>query len=53
MTGIAFAAGSGPVGDYKMKHPDWSFKGAFGQFDRESVQRGIRSTAKFAPPVMA
>ena len=42
VTGIAFAAGSGPVGDYKMKHPDWSFKGAFGQFDRESVQRGYQ-----------
>ena len=42
VTGIAFAAGSGPVGDYKMKHPDWSFKGAFGQFDRESVHRGYQ-----------
>ena len=42
ITGIAFAAGGGIVGDYKMKHPDWSFNGAFGQYDRASMQRGYQ-----------
>ena len=42
VTGMAFAAGGGVTGDYKMKHPDWSFKGAFGTYDRAAVQRGYQ-----------
>ena len=42
VTGMAFAAGGGVTGDHKMKHPDWSFKGAFGTYDRAAVQRGYQ-----------
>jgi len=42
VSGLAFAAGSGGHGDYKMKHPDWSFKGAFGTYDRAAMQRGYQ-----------
>ena len=42
VTGIAFAAGGGTMGDYKMKHVDWSFNGAFGQYDRAAAQRGYQ-----------
>jgi len=40
--GMAFAAGGGGTGDYKMKHPDWSFNGAFGTYDRAAMQRGYQ-----------
>ena len=40
--GMAFAAGGGGTGDYKMKHPDWSFNGAFGTYDRDAMQRGYQ-----------
>ncbi len=40
--GMAFAAGGGVMGDYKMKHPDWSFNGAFGTYDRAAAQRGYQ-----------
>ena len=42
ITGMAFAAGGGGTGDYKMKHPDWSFSGAFGTYDRAAAQRGYQ-----------
>lgn len=42
VTGIAFAAGGGGTGDYKMKHPEWSFNGAFGKYDRAAAQRGYQ-----------
>lgn len=42
VTGIAFAAGGGVHSDYKMKHPDWSFNGAFGKYDRAAAQRGYQ-----------
>ena len=42
ITGMAFAAGGGGTGDYKMKHPDWSFNGAFGTYDRAAAQRGYQ-----------
>ncbi len=42
VSGLAFAAGGGGTGDYKMKHPDWSFKGAFGTYDRAATQRGYQ-----------
>ncbi len=42
VSGLAFAAGGGGTGDYKMKHPDWSFKGAFGTYDRAAMQRGYQ-----------
>ncbi|WP_427454326.1 cytochrome c1 [Litorimonas sp. WD9-15] len=42
VAGIAYAAGGGPVGDYKMKYVDWSFNGAFGQYDRAAMQRGYQ-----------
>lgn len=42
VTGIAFAAGGGGTGDYKMVHKDWSFNGAFGQYDRAAAQRGYQ-----------
>ena len=41
VSGLAFAAGGGHS-DYKMKHPDWSFKGAFGTYDRAAMQRGYQ-----------
>ena len=41
VSGLAFAAGGG-TGDYKMKHPDWSFNGAFGTYDRAAMQRGYQ-----------
>lgn len=40
--GLAYAAGGGPVGDYKMEYKDWSFNGAFGQYDRAAMQRGYQ-----------
>lgn len=40
-TGAAFAA-SGGTGDYKMVHKDWHFKGPFGTYDREAMQRGYQ-----------
>ena len=42
VSGMAFAAGGGGTGDYKMKHPDWSFNGAFGTYDRAAMQRGYQ-----------
>jgi ubiquinol-cytochrome c reductase cytochrome c1 subunit len=42
ISGMAFAAGGGVHGDYKMKHPDWSFKGATGTYDRAAAQRGYQ-----------
>lgn len=42
ISGMAFAAGGGGTGDYKMKHPDWSFNGAFGTYDRAAMQRGYQ-----------
>jgi len=42
VSGLAFAAGGGVTGDYKMKHPDWSFNGAFGTYDRAAMQRGYQ-----------
>ena len=42
VTGLAFAAGGGGTGDYKMKHPEWSFNGAFGTYDRAAAQRGYQ-----------
>ena len=42
ISGMAFAAGGGGTGDYKMKHPDWSFKGTFGTYDRAAMQRGYQ-----------
>lgn len=42
VSGMAFAAGGGGTGDYKMKHPDWSFNGAFGTYDRQAAQRGYQ-----------
>jgi len=42
VSGLAFAAGGGVHGDYKMKHPDWSFNGAFGTYDRAAAQRGYQ-----------
>lgn len=42
ITGIAFAAGGGPVGDYKMEKVDWSFNGPFGKYDRAAAQRGFQ-----------
>lgn len=39
--GLAYAAGGGSS-DYKMKHPHWHFKGAFGTFDRAAAQRGYQ-----------
>ena len=42
VSGMAFAAGGGVYGDYKMKHPDWSFNGAFGTYDRAAAQRGYQ-----------
>lgn len=41
LAGVAFAATS-DYGAYKMKHPDWSFKGMFGTYDREAMQRGYQ-----------
>ena len=41
VSGLAFAAGGGHS-DYKMKHLDWSFKGAFGTYDRAAMQRGYQ-----------
>lgn len=41
VSGLAFAAGGGS-GDYKMKHPDWSFNGVFGTYDRAAMQRGYQ-----------
>ena len=40
--GIAYAAGEAVKSDYKMKHPDWSFNGAFGTYDRAAMQRGYQ-----------
>lgn len=42
ITGLAFAAGGGTHSDYKMEHPDWSFNGAFGTYDRAAAQRGYQ-----------
>jgi ubiquinol-cytochrome c reductase cytochrome c1 subunit len=42
VSGLAFAAGGGVHSDYKMKHPDWSFNGAFGTYDRAAAQRGYQ-----------
>ena len=42
ITGMAFAAGGGTHGDYKMEHPEWSFNGAFGTYDRAAMQRGYQ-----------
>ena len=42
VSGLAFAAGGGGTGDYEMKHPDWSFNGAFGTYDRAAMQRGYQ-----------
>jgi len=39
--GLAFAAGGGH-GDYKMKHPKWSFTGVTGTYDRLAMQRGYQ-----------
>ena len=42
VSGLAFAAGGGGTGDYKMKHPKWSFKGVTGTYDRLAMQRGYQ-----------
>ena len=42
ISGIAYAAGGGGTGDYKMKHPHWHFKGAFGTYDKAAAQRGYQ-----------
>jgi ubiquinol-cytochrome c reductase cytochrome c1 subunit len=42
ISGLAFAAGGGIHPSYKMKHPDWSFNGAFGTYDRAAMQRGYQ-----------
>jgi len=42
ISGLAFAAGGGVHSSYKMKHPDWSFNGAFGTYDRAAMQRGYQ-----------
>ena len=42
ISGIAYAAGGGGTGDYKMVHKDWNFKGAFGTYERAAAQRGYQ-----------
>lgn len=42
LSGLAFAAGDSVKSDYKMQHPDWSFNGAFGKYDRAAAQRGYQ-----------
>ena len=42
ISGIAYAAGGGDTGDYKMEHKHWHFKGAFGTYDKEAAQRGYQ-----------
>lgn len=42
VAGIAYAAGGAVKSDYKMKHPDWSFNGISGTYDRAAMQRGYQ-----------
>lgn len=42
VSGIAYAAGGGGTGDYKMEHKHWHFKGAFGTYDKAAAQRGYQ-----------
>lgn len=42
ISGIAYAAGGGGTGDYKMEHKHWHFKGAFGTYDKAAAQRGYQ-----------
>ena len=42
ISGIAYAAGGGGTGDYKMVHKHWHFKGAFGTYDKAAAQRGYQ-----------
>jgi len=37
ISGIAYAAGGGGTGDYKMVHKHWHFNGAFGTYDTKSA----------------
>jgi len=39
ISGIAYAAGGGGTGDYKMEHKHWHFKGAFGTYDKAAAQQ--------------
>ncbi len=39
---LAYAAGGGGTGDYKMEHKHWHFKGAFGTYDTAAAQRGYQ-----------
>lgn len=41
LTGAAYAA-EAVKSDYKMKHPDWHFKGMTGTYDRAAAQRGYQ-----------
>jgi len=42
ISGIAYAAGGGGTGDYKMVHKHWHFNGAFGTYDKAAAQRGYQ-----------
>ena len=42
ISGIAYAAGGGGTGDYKMVHKHWHFQGAFGTYDKAAAQRGYQ-----------
>lgn len=42
VSGIAYAAGGGGTGDYKMEHKHWHFQGAFGTYDKAAAQRGYQ-----------
>jgi len=42
VSGIAYAAGGGGTGNYKMEHKHWHFNGAFGTYDTAAAQRGYQ-----------
>ena len=44
LTGVAIAAGGDTSykNGWKDKHPEWTFTGAFGGYDREAMQRGYQ-----------
>ncbi len=41
-SGLAYAAGGGGTGNYKMEHVHWHFKGAMGTYDKAAAQRGYQ-----------
>ena len=42
ISGLAYAAGNGSSGDYKMEHKHWHFNGPFGTYDKAAMQRGYQ-----------